>query len=65
MAKFLVGISIGLAATLGCYAFAATAATRISATFAPDPGMEHARRSEFADRLHEGDKRFARLAGSL
>ena len=65
MTRFLVGVSIGVAATLGCYAFAATTANRLAATFAPDPGMEHARRSEFADRLHEGDKRFARLAGSL
>ena len=65
MAKFFVGVSIGVAATVGCYAFAATTATRLSATFTPGPGAHHARMDEFALRLHEGDKRFARLGNPL
>jgi len=32
MTRFLVGVSIGVAATLGCYAFAATTANRLAAT---------------------------------
>jgi hypothetical protein len=63
--RFSVGVSIGVAATVGCYAFAATTATRLVATFAPDAGADHARMGEFAHRLHEGDKPFARLAGPL
>jgi len=64
-AKFSMGLSIGLAATVGCYAFAATTATHLAATFAQDAGIEHARMGEFAQRLHERDKPFARLAGPL
>ena len=62
MTRFLVGVSIGVAATVGCYAFAATTAARLGAAIAPEPGAHHARMSKFADRLHKGDQRFARLA---
>ena len=65
MARFLVGVSIGVAATAGCYAFAATTANRLVATFAPDPGAQHARRGEFAVQLHERNRRFERLKNPL
>ena len=65
VAKFTVGVSIGVAATAGCYAFAATTAARLGATIAPEPGAHHARMSEFANRLHKGGKPFARLADPL
>ena len=61
MTRFFVGVSIGLAATVGCYAFAATTATGLVATFAPDPGARHARSGEFAGRLQERNLRFERL----
>jgi hypothetical protein len=65
MTRFLVGVSIGVAATLGCYAFAATTANRLAATFAPDPAAQHARMGEFAVQLHERDRRFERLKNPL
>ena len=65
MTRFLLGISIGVAATVGCYAFAATTATRLAATFAPDPGAQHARKGEFAVQLHERNLRFERLKTPL
>jgi len=60
-----VGASTGVAATAGCYAFAATTANRLVATFAPDPGAQHARMGEFAVQLHERNRRFERLKNPL
>ena len=65
MTRFLVGVSIGVAATVGCYAFAATTAARLGAAIAPEPGAQHARMGEFAVQLHERDRRFERLKNPL
>jgi hypothetical protein len=40
MVKFVAGISIGVAATGGCYAFAATVADRIAASYAPESARQ-------------------------
>lgn len=63
-ARFLAGISIGVAATVGCYAFAATTASRLAATFAPGEGAHRGRMDDFQLRIHEKDNRFARLGRS-
>jgi hypothetical protein len=39
-ARFVVGISLGMAATGGCYAFAATAANRIAASYATESARQ-------------------------
>jgi hypothetical protein len=65
MARFFVGVSIGVAATVGFYAFAATTANRLAATFAPDPAAQHARMGEFAVQIHERDRHFERLGNPL
>jgi hypothetical protein len=48
MARFFVGVSIGVAAAGGCYAFAATTATRLAATFAPHRDAPQVRMVEFS-----------------
>jgi hypothetical protein len=65
MARFFVGVSIGVAATVGCYALAATTANHLAATFAHAPDAHQVRMSEFAVQLHERDLRFERLANPL
>ena len=64
MARFFVGVSIGVAASVGCYAFAATTATRLAAPFAQDPDA-HQARVAFTVLLHERDRRFERLRNPL
>ena len=65
MTRFFVGVAIGVAVTAGCYAFASTTANSLVATFAPDPGAQHARMGEFAVQLHERNRRFERLKNPL
>jgi hypothetical protein len=65
MTRFFVGVSIGVAATVGCYAFAATAAARLGATFTPAADAHHARMGEFALQVHERDQHFERLGNPL
>jgi hypothetical protein len=48
MARFLVGVSIGVATAGGCYAFAATAATHLATTFAPHLDAPPMRISKFS-----------------
>ena len=55
LARFVAGIAIGVAVTGGCYAFAATAASRIGASYATD-AQRQSRMSGAADSgaLREG-----------
>lgn len=59
--RFVAGVAIGVAATAGIYALAATTATHWAASFAKQEQASHARMGEFDNALKQ-EQKFERIA---
>lgn len=59
--RFIAGVAIGVAATAGIYALAATTATHLARTFETQERASHARMGEFDNALKQ-EKKFVRIA---